>query len=290
MKSTVLVLISLCLLPLVGDSGVGKHCLVLVSPPPSLLLRFADDMHTERYIALFGVSLASSSVLQTTPLFGVSLASSSHYYVLVVQQSCLLLRFAEDTYTESYIILLCVCLASSLPPPPSQTTHTLRSRLLLTSSSISDDTYTESYIILLCVSLASSSISQMTRTLRVMALFGVSLPSSLIAISHIQACLQYHTGELLGLMSKLKFVLAEAVAVEGAEVDAEGDEDESAKVDIEGWTEEGEGKGAEVDTEGWTEEGEGAEGEGAEVPAFVYLLAMRNGRFLNWSDTFFPLV
>jgi hypothetical protein len=42
-------------------------------------------------------------------------------------------------------------------------------------------------------------------------------------------------------------------------VDAEGDEDEDAEVDIEGWTEGGEGDGAKVDTEGWTEEGEGAE-------------------------------
>ncbi|KAG2056751.1 hypothetical protein BDR06DRAFT_969774 [Suillus hirtellus] len=111
----VLVLISLCLLPLVSDSGVGKSL---------LLLCFTDDTHTESYIALFGVRQHAHRELYST----------------VWCQSLLLLHFADNTpdntHTESYIALFGVSLASS---SILQTTHTLRVMTLFSVSLIQQD-------------------------------------------------------------------------------------------------------------------------------------------------------
>ncbi|KAG2056746.1 hypothetical protein BDR06DRAFT_969769 [Suillus hirtellus] len=144
----VLVLISLCLLPLVSDSGVGKMTctlrvialfgvskyLLTVVQQSLLLLCFTDDTHTESYIALFGVRQHAHRELYST----------------VWCQSLLLLHFADNTpdntHTESYIALFGVSLASS---SILQTTRTLR------------------VMTLFGVSLTSSFISQMTCTLRV---------------------------------------------------------------------------------------------------------------------------
>ncbi|KAG2357994.1 hypothetical protein BDR07DRAFT_1489995 [Suillus spraguei] len=109
----------------------SKYLLTVIQQ--SLLLHFADDMHTESYIGLFGVRYVAP------------LPNNNKHLLTVIQQSLLLLHFADDMHTESYIGLLVL-----VSPPP-----------------FADDTHTERYIALFSVSLASSSISQTTHTLRV---------------------------------------------------------------------------------------------------------------------------
>ncbi|KAG2105065.1 uncharacterized protein F5147DRAFT_775388 [Suillus discolor] len=126
-------------------------------------------------------SLASSSVSQTTrtprviALFGVryiaAAPTNSKYLLTVIQQSLLLLRFTDNTHTESYIALFGVRRHAHREL---YSTVWCQSLLLLRfADDTPDDTHTESYIALFGVSLASSSVSQTTHTLRVMTLFGV---------------------------------------------------------------------------------------------------------------------
>ncbi|KAG1788184.1 uncharacterized protein HD556DRAFT_1312142 [Suillus plorans] len=88
-------------------------------------------------------------------------------------KSFLLLRFADDMYTESYISPIGMSLLP-FSSSTSQTTRTLRVISALLSYLLlhfADDTYTESYISPIGMSLLpfSSSASQTTRTLRVIS-------------------------------------------------------------------------------------------------------------------------
>jgi GTPase SAR1 family protein len=53
---------------LIGDSGVGKSC---------LLLRFADDTYTESYISTIGVDFVSSIPVCNTVIEGGKTVSSN---------------------------------------------------------------------------------------------------------------------------------------------------------------------------------------------------------------------
>jgi hypothetical protein len=72
-----------------------------------------------------------------------TLSTNTNYILTDVQQSRLLLHFADDMYTESYIVLLCVrYIATTSINTNYVLTVVQQSQLLL---HFTDDTYTDSY-------------------------------------------------------------------------------------------------------------------------------------------------
>ena len=65
---------------LIGDSGVGKSC---------LLLRFADDMYTDTYISTIGVDFVSNTYSMKPGVLWSSLFFSSELTSTFSPSSCL---------------------------------------------------------------------------------------------------------------------------------------------------------------------------------------------------------